>query len=133
MPTLKLLWPTFLAGKANNIDSELNANKPRSSNTWLHWKSIALEKTTGEPKTLKIVGEILRIRGFLLNLLFIYKCRKEKTFGRSSHLVFDQIVFYYNVDSCYGSLLFPARNIEFKYVDFVVYRRIHLHYRERIS
>ena len=90
-------------------------------------------KTMGETQTLKTVVEILRIRGFLLNIFFIYKCWKEKTFGISSHLVFDQFVFYYGVDSCYGSLLFSARKIEFKYVVFVVSRRLHLHSRERIS
>ena len=128
------LWgPTFLVGKTNNIDSELNANKPRSSNTWLQWKWLALENTMGEPQTLKTVATILRRRGFLLNLLFIYKCWKEKTFGRISHIVFNQFVFYYGMDWCYGSLLFPARNIEFKYVDFVMSRRLHLHSRERIS
>ena len=79
-----------------------------------------------------MVAEILRIGVFLLNIFFIYKCQKEKPFGRSSHLVFDPFVFYYGMDSCYGSLLFPARNIEFKYVDFVVSRRIHMHSRERI-
>ena len=77
-----------------------------------------------EPQTFKTVAEIIKIRGFLVNLHFILNCWKEKTLGRSSDLVFDQFEIYYGVDSCYASLLFIARKIDYKDVNSLTCRVI---------
>ena len=85
---------------------------------------LALENTMFEPQTFKTIAEIIKVRGFLVNLHFILNCWKEKTLGRSSDLVFDQFEIYYGVDSSYASLLFLARKIEYKYVDSLMCRVI---------
>ena len=81
-----------------------------------------------EPQTFKTITEIIKVRGFLVNLHFILNYWKEKTLGRSLDLVFDQFELYYGMDSCYASLLFLAIKIEYKYVDSLMCRVIELEY-----